>query len=144
MNFLSLLQQQRHPTHDSVISEDAEARALGVASIAIGLSELAAPKQVQSLLGIEDRASHRGILRVLGVREIMHGINLLAEEKPSKSMAVGVWSRVAGDVLDTALLAVAATKTKKPAKFAAVAAAVLGIGVWDTVAAKRLSEDYLS
>ena len=114
------------------------ARGLGWASIGIGLAELAAPKQVQSLLGIEDRPAHRGILRVLGVRELMHGFGILADTRPTRAMTAGVWSRVAGDALDTALLGVAATKTKHPAKFAAVAAAVMGIGLLDVIYALRL------
>lgn len=118
---------------------DAEgARGLGWASIGIGLAELAAPRQVQSLLGIEDRPVHRGILRVLGVRELMHGFGILADTQPTPAMTAGLWSRVAGDALDTALLGVAATKTKHPAKFAAVAAAVMGIGLLDVIYSLRL------
>ena len=113
-------------------------QALGWASIGIGLAEIAAPGKVQELLVIEDRASHRGILRVLGVRELMHGFALLTEEKPSREMTNSVWGRVAGDVLDTAVLGVAATKTKAPGRFAAVAAAVMGIGALDLLSAMRL------
>ena len=51
-----------------------------------------------------------GVLRVLGVREIMHGVNILSHRDP----APGVWSRVAGDVLDGVLLGVAATGPASP------------------------------
>src|SRR4051794_28509152 len=105
------------------------ARALGWASIGIGMTELAAPQKVQDMLGLEDKPSHRGILRVLGVRELMHGLGILTAERPESGLTAGVWSRVAGDVLDTALLGVAATKTKRPGSFAAVAASVAAIGV---------------
>jgi hypothetical protein len=123
--------------HESAVDAQA-AMGLGLASIGIGLAEIAAPGKVQELLGIEDRPSHRGILRVLGIRELMHGFALLTEEKPSREMTNSVWARVAGDVLDTAVLGVAATKTKAPGRFAAVAAAVMGIGALDLLSAMRL------
>ena len=47
---------------------------------------------------------------------------------------------MAGDVLDSALLGLAATKTRRPASFAVVAAMVAGIGIADVVCAKRMSE----
>jgi hypothetical protein len=62
--------------HESEVDAQA-AKGLGWASIGIGLAEIAAPGKVQELLGIEDSASHRGILRVLGVRELMHRFALL-------------------------------------------------------------------
>jgi hypothetical protein len=114
-------------------------RALGLASIGIGLAEIAAPRQVQQLLGIDDKADQRGVLRVLGVRELMHGVSLLAGGKPRKIRA-GIWSRVAGDALDSALLSAAATKTRRPAMFAAVTAIVLAIGVADVLSAVRSSK----
>jgi hypothetical protein len=125
--------------HDDLPISDTEAgRILGWTSIAIGAMELAAPKQVQQLLGLEDKASHRGILRVCGVREIMQGIAILAEDEANPKMTAGLWGRVAGDVLDTALLGIAATKTKAPGRFATVAGMVMGIGASDLFAAKRL------
>ena len=106
-------------------------RSLGWVSIGIGLAELAAPRQVQSLLGLEDRPSHRGILRVLGIRELMQGVSILTEKDPTRQMATSVWSRVAGDWLDKAVLSAAASKTRHPARFAAVSASVVGIGLLD-------------
>ena len=117
------------------------ARGLGWASIGIGLTELLAPKQVNNLLGLSDTPQRRGVLRVLGVREVCHGIGILTEDEANDRMKVGVWSRVAGDVLDSALLGVAATKTRKPFAFAVVTAMVLGIGLADLLCAKRLSDD---
>jgi hypothetical protein len=117
------------------------ARGLGWASIGIGLTELTAPQKVEDMLGIEDRPDQRGILYVLGVRELMHGLCILTERAPTRGLSAGVWSRVAGDVLDSALLAMAATKTKRPGSFAAVTAAVMGIGLLDMMYAKRVSQD---
>lgn len=114
------------------------ARGLGWASVGIGLAEIAAPGQVQRMLGIEDRPQHRGILRVLGVRELLHGFCILTEDRPNAAMNAAVWSRVAGDVLDTALLGVAAAKTRRPGSFAGVAASVLAIGLMDMLTALRV------
>jgi len=116
------------------------AHALGLASIGIGLTELLAPERVERMLGIDDQPSHRGILRVLGIRELMHGIGILTASGPGE-LSPGVWSRVAGDVLDTALLGVAATKTKRPRSFAAVAASVMAIGVADLCSALKVSRE---
>jgi hypothetical protein len=117
-------------------SQDGEvgARALGLASIGIGLTELAAPKKVEQMMGIGN-GENTGILRVLGVREIMHGIDILTHRDPNP----GVWSRVAGDVLDGVLLAIAAKKTKRPASFAMVSAMVLGIVALDVKYARQTS-----
>ncbi len=120
-------------------SDTLAARGLGWASLGIGLLEVAAPKQVERLLGIDGRAEQQGLLRVLGVRELMHGLGLLTERKPSSTLATGLWARVAGDALDTVLLALAARKTKHPARFAAVSAVVLGIGLLDAICAARAS-----
>jgi hypothetical protein len=107
------------------------ARCLGLTSIGIGLCELAAPSAVQSVLGLNDNQSHRGILRVLGVREVMHGLGIIRESRINKKLSAGVWSRVAGDVLDGALLGMAATKTKRPLSFALVAGVVTAIALAD-------------
>jgi hypothetical protein len=68
----------------------------------------------------------------------MHGIGILSENTANRKMTIGVESRVLGDVLDMALLGVAATKTRQPAKFAAVAAAITAIGLLDMLHAKKL------
>ena len=117
----------------------AAAQALGAASIGIGLTEILAPRQLERWMGIGD-GQNTGILRVLGAREIMHGVDILTHADDDEA-ARGVWGRVAGDVLDTALLAVAATRTRKPGSFAAIFGMVLGIGIADAVVAGRLSAD---
>jgi len=120
-------------------SDTIGSRAMGWTSIGIGLAELAAPKQVETLLGLDDTPDQRGVLRVLGVRELMHGVSLLAGAK-SRQLRAGIWSRVAGDALDCALLSAAAAKTRRPALFAAVAGMVLAIGVADVLCAVRQSQ----
>ena len=117
------------------------ARGLGWASIAIGVTEILAPRQVNNMLGLEDTPDRRGTLRVMGVREIAQGISILTESRANETMKAGVFARVAGDIIDSAALGVAATKTKKPFSFAVVTAMVMGIGLADVLCAKRLSDD---
>src|SRR5438477_12984061 len=98
------------------------ARGLGCASIAIRLTEIAAPRQLERLMGLSNQRQVSGILRTLGLREIMHGVDILSHRDPTS----GVWARVAGDVLDVAFLGAAATKTRRPAGLATALAMVLG------------------
>jgi len=112
--------------------------ALGLTSVGIGLAELAASKKLESLMGLCDSPRRRGVLKVLGIRELLHGISILTERPSSPDLAKEVWARVAGDVLDTVLLAVAATQTKRPGRFAAVAATVMAIGAIDVFYALQL------
>jgi len=127
----------RHYVAD--IDDTEFSRGLGWASLAIGLIEMLAPSQVESLLGLEHNPQCQGVLRTLGLREVCHGVALLTDNDDAEKQKVGAWSRVAGDVLDSALLGAAATRTKKPFSFATVTAMVLGIGLLDLMCAKRLS-----
>ena len=115
------------------------ARGLGIAGIAIGLSEIFLPRKLEKSMGIHN-GTNTGILRVLGVREILHGVDILTHEDP----APGIFGRVAGDMLDTALLGIAATKTKKPGAFAAIFAMVSMIGVLDMICAGKLAKQEMS
>ncbi len=117
------------------------ARALGWGSIGIGLTEVLAPHQVERMLGLDHDTSHHGILRALGVRELLHGVGILTEDRPTGQLSAGIWARVFGDVLDTALLGLAATKTKRPSSFAAVAAVVGAIGVADLYCAVKVKRN---
>jgi uncharacterized membrane protein len=71
---------------------------LGVTSFALGLAELFAPAKVAALVGIEDRGKTRSVIRALGARECGHGAAVLFGNTKM------VWTRVAGDALDIALL----------------------------------------
>jgi hypothetical protein len=114
----------------------AAARGLGWASIGIGLMEILAPKQIEKWMGISN-GQNTGILRALAVREISHGVDILSHDDP----APGVRARVAGDMLDSVLLGLAAKRTKNIKGLMCVAAAVLPIVALDMIFAKRLSRD---
>ena len=126
---------QSKASHRAAVDQHA-AQGLGWASIAVGLTEILAPKQLEKTMGVGN-GQVTGILRVLGVREIMHGIDILAHEDPTP----GVWSRVFGDLLDGALLAAAASRTKKPGGLAGIFAAVAPLVLADMIFALRLSKD---
>ena len=125
-----------YESHRRAAADLRAAHCLGWTSIAIGLTEILAPKQLEKTMGVGN-GQVTGILRVLGVREIMHGIDILAHKDPTP----GVWSRVFGDLLDGVLLGAAATRTKNPGGLAAVFAAVTPVVVADLIFAPRLSED---
>ena len=114
--------------------DEKASRGLGWASLAIGLTEIAAPKQLERFMGLGN-GENTGILRVLGVREFMQGVDILSHRNPTP----GVWARVAGDMLDGALLGMAARKTRNPSGLATIAALVLPIVVLDMLFAGRLA-----
>jgi len=118
------------------------AHGLGWTSIAIGLAEVAGAEQLERLMGLPHDSGNHAVMRVLGVRELMHGWALLSQKRASKRMTAGVWARVLGDVLDTAALVAAGRKTRKPQRFAAVAASVMAIGALDLVCAMKMQHDY--
>lgn len=112
---------------------------LGWAGMGLGLAQLVAPHAVAGLLGLDPSRRNRGVLRVLGVREILQGVGLVDQTQPTQQLEAGIWGRVAGDLLDAALLGVAATKTRRPVAFAMVATAVAAIATLDAIAAVGVS-----
>ena len=116
------------------MSEQTAGRVLGLASFAVGATELAAPRMLEETMGIGN-GEITGIFRVLGVREFMHGFDLLTHDNPTP----GILGRVAGDVLDNILLAAAFAKSRRPAGFLAVAAAVMPVVIADLVCAAKKS-----
>jgi hypothetical protein len=104
------------------------AKVLGWASLAIGATELAATDWLEDQMGVDD---HRGLIRAFGLREIAAGVTLLAQPGLNKTLAGGMWARVAGDALDLVALAAAAPTTRRPMGLAAVAAMVVGVTVAD-------------
>ena len=119
------------------------ARTLGWVSLAIGATEVAAPQFVEKLLALPPDQARQGAIRALGIRELGHGVSILAEDHPDdhEKLANALWWRVAGDVLDTACLAKASQRTTAPGQFLAVAAMVGAIGLADAWCAAKLSAD---
>ena len=101
------------------------ALALGWFSIALGVTELLAPRLLARASGLR-----RGslLMQAFGVREIATGIGLLTQ----KDKTPWLWARTAGDVLDLATIATG----NGPVVNKSVAAAIVGlVGVVDATAA---------
>jgi hypothetical protein len=106
-------------------------RSLGVASLVLGATELLAPDAVLRTSGIPSTSRARRAVRALGLRECAHGGAIFA--KPAL-----VWTRVAGDALDVALLAKGlASPGARRGRGAVVAAVLTVIGAADVVAAAQ-------
>ncbi len=103
-------------------------------SIALGASELAAPQMMRRFTGLP--GSSEPVLRALGAREIAHGISILM--RPDSP--VPVWSRVAGDAIDLAVLfsALGSDESDRGRVIGAIAA-VAGVTALDVFCATRLA-----
>lgn len=113
--------------------KDSLAQALGWFSVALGAAELILPGGLASLIGVRQR---RNLFRLMGLRELASGIGILTQQRSSPWL----WSRVAGDAVDLALLGTALNSpTSKQARVAAAAAAVAGVTVLDLMASKSHS-----
>lgn len=101
------------------------ANGLGWLSIGLGLAELLAPRVVSRAAGVAD---HPLLLRALGMREIVSGVGILGQTRPTGWL----WARVAGDAMDLALLGIAAASEKNRRNRIAIAAsAVAGVAALD-------------
>jgi uncharacterized membrane protein len=117
-----------------------EQRALGLGwfSVGLGLAQLLAPRQVAQLVGIEDDERTCLTMRALGVRELTCGLGLLSETRP----AAWAWARVAGDVMDLALLGYAWRDDPPSAERAlSIAGSVVGVTLVDVQTAYALGRD---
>jgi hypothetical protein len=80
----------------SVYPEDRVAKSLGWFSIGLGLLEIVAARRVSRALGMHGMEP---LVRAFGAREIASGVTTLSTERET-----GLWSRLAGDALDLAVL----------------------------------------
>ena len=110
------------------------AKALGWFSLALGVTEVVAGGTLARVLGLGRRRA--GLLRAFGAREVAAGAMILANPNSS----AGVWSRVAGDALDLAVLGTALLPGN-PRRGAALVAtlAVAGVTVADILCAQALT-----
>lgn len=82
------------------------AKGLGWFSIALGATQLLAPKLLTRPLALEGR---EGITRACGARELISGIGILGTRKPGPWL----WLRSGGDALDLAGLALHASRSSR-------------------------------
>jgi uncharacterized membrane protein len=111
------------------------ARALGMASVALGAPLVAVPGRVARFVGAPDTTATRAVARGIGMRELAAAAAILPRSRPLP----GVWARVGGDGVDLALLGVALrSAAANRRRLAAATAAVAGIAALDAVGALRL------
>jgi uncharacterized membrane protein len=109
-------------------------RVLGWFSIALGVAEILAPRSVGRAIGVGDQPA---LLRLCGLREVTNGVGLLSQRMPSK----WAMARVAGDVLDLALLGNAARRGDADrTRITLAAAAVAGVTALDFFASRQLRD----
>lgn len=107
-------------------------RNLGWLGIGLGMMELMAPGRVGAALGM---SGHARTIKAFGAREIASGVMTLSMEKKA-----GLWSRVAGDVLDIATLLPGLSRyNPKRGNVKLALAAVLGVTALDVLAAKAVT-----
>jgi len=122
---------------DNGTNEQAEqlATALGWFSIALGVSELTAPRALARMAGLPE--SSVGVVRALGAREIGHGISVLAAPDRQEP----VWSRVVGDAIDLAVLFSALRSDESDeGRISGAIAAIAGVTAVDVFCATRLGQ----
>jgi uncharacterized membrane protein len=110
---------------------------LGLFSIGLGLAEVAMPGAIARVCGIDHSDErNRSVIRLMGMREITHGVAVLSNQLPEKAM----WSRVAGDALDLALLGKALSNSENDRAATLFATAnVLAVTVLDVMCARQLA-----
>jgi hypothetical protein len=79
-------------------ARDRFAKNLGYLSIALGVTELLAPRAVSNAVGMRGLDN---VIRAYGAREIATGLAILTSHNPEP----WVWARVAGDIADMATVA---------------------------------------
>ncbi len=112
-------------------------RALGWSSLGIAVPMIAAHRAVAREAGVDDSATAVRLVRATGVREAVQGLALLLGPRPM------VWTRVAGDAVDIALLARATARRGGARRRRTVLAtgAVAAITAVDLFAAIRAGRD---
>ena len=130
--------QQRNGS-SAVVSPAASkklAPTLGWFSIGLGAPQVMAPGKMNRLVGLEDNATNRNLMRAVGLREIASGVGIFTRKRP-----VGLWSRVAGDAMDLALLGAALGYPRNTKSRVAIGtASVVGVTVLDVLASLGTSK----
>ena len=108
--------------------------ALGWLSVGLGVAGLLAPRSVARAVGANGTAL---FARIFGVRELACGVGLLS----GRNAEQWLWARVAGDVMDLALLGgMLADPRGDRARTVGATAAVLGVTAADVFAARRVRD----
>jgi len=110
------------------------ATGLAFFSLGLGLAEALMPKMMANAIGVDEEESTA--IRLLGLREIGHGLSILMSQKPTAQL----WARVGGDALDLTYLGYKMTDdNSNKTRLAIATGAVLGATAMDAMCAKMLS-----
>jgi hypothetical protein len=114
-------------------ASDQLAKGLGYFSLALGLTELLAPRAICDALGM---GRHETLIRAYGAREVATGVAILM----SRDATPWIVGRVAGDAVDIATVATTALKAANPKQSHAVMAigALVGVTLLDAACAQGL------
>ena len=128
---------QRLADADRGTGGESTADFLGYFSLGLGLAEVLAPDVIARVVGVDEPDGRtRTTVRLMGLREIGHGVAILSNQQPARS----VWARVAGDVLDLALLGrVLANPDNHRERTVFGIANVLAVAALDVVTSRQLS-----
>ena len=127
---------QRMANRDRGTGGESLADFLGFFSIGLGLAQVLAPKGMSKVCGVADADGNAPLMRLMGFREISHGIAILSRQQPEKA----VWSRVVGDTLDLAMLGKTMANPENNRAMTLFATAnVLAVTALDVTCAKQLS-----
>jgi uncharacterized membrane protein len=127
---LDRLRQEGQPTTGAVRT----ARALGWLSVGLGVAELITPDGIARFSIGRDGSGRTSVVRAPGLGELLSGIGLLARKRPTGWL----WARVAGDVMDLALLRSSLRRGNKREVWRSMGV-VAGVTLLDTVASIQLS-----
>jgi uncharacterized membrane protein len=110
---------------------------LGWFSIGLGITSLAAPRSIARFIGARGDRTEQAILRLVGLQELVVGIGILSQRRPTGWL----WARVAGDAAHLTMLTGAlASGPPEPDRMKAATAAIVGITALDAYDAVRLSQ----
>lgn len=104
---------------------------LGYFSLALGMVELFGSGRIARTL---DAQGHEGLIKGFGAREVVAGLGLLQ----APAHGVGMWNRVAGDVMDIVAVGAAAKNSPTNRAVWGALAFVVGALVLDAVVANGL------
>lgn len=114
-------------------------RSLGWFSTGLGLAQVAFPGSMNRLVGVDDSGGHRVLMRSLGVRELAAGAGIF--NRPTHTGAL--WSRVAGDAMDLAMLGAALhANGNRRGRVALATVSVVAVSALDVVASTRKSRSH--
>jgi uncharacterized membrane protein len=123
------------PRSNPFFEPNGMSRGLGWLGVGLGVTELAFPRTLASVVGVDQRnRASSMIVRALGVREIASGLAVLASPRHPAPL----WARVIGDAIDLGLLGLAMTaRGSNHRRLALSLGAIAGIAAADVIAAQH-------